>query len=185
MISTGELRKGATIELDGVLYQVMEYNHIKMGRGSAQIRMKLRDVRAGHIIERTFQNGERFPRARLDHHAVKYLYEDGGFYYFMDEENFEQYMLSPEQLGDGLHYLKDEMVIDLTTYDGEAIGVELPTSVDLTITETGPAFKGDTAQGGTKPATLETGYVVQVPLFLNNGDKIKVDTRTGQYVERA
>ncbi len=184
MISTGDLRKGVTIELDGKLYTIMDWEHIKMKR-TALVHMKLRDVRAGHTIDRTFQAGERFPRARLDHHSVKYLYEADGFYYFMDDENFEQYMLTPEQLGDGLNYLKDEMVIDLTTYEGEAIGVELPTTVFLTITETGPAFKGDTAQGGTKPATVETGYVVQVPLFVNNGDKIKIDTRTGQYLERA
>lgn len=185
MISTSELRKGVTIELDGKLYSILEYEHIKMGRGSAQVRIRLKDVRAGHITERTFQAGERFPRARLERRTVQYLYEDGGLYYFMDKETFEQTPLTKEQLGDALNYLKEEFSLDLLTYQNEAIGVEIPLNVELQITETGPSFKGDTAQGGTKPATLETGLVVQVPLFLNNGDRVKVDTRTGQYIERA
>ena len=185
MISTGELRKGVTIELDGKLYTILDYEHIKVGRGSAQVRMKLRDVRAGHTIDRTFQAGEKFPRARLDRSTAQYLYNDADLYYFMDQESFEQTGVTKEQLGDAINYLKDEMNVELVTYVGEPIGVELPVSVDLAIAETGPAFKGDTAAGGTKPATLETGLVVQVPLFLNTGDRVKVDTRTGQYLERA
>lgn len=185
MISTGELRKGVTIELDGKLYTILDYEHIKVGRGSAQVRMKLRDVRAGHTIDRTFQAGEKFPRARLDRNNAQYLYNDGDLYYFMDQASFEQTGLTRELLGDAMNYLKDEMNVELVTYDGEPIGVELPVSMDLVIAETGPAFKGDTAAGGTKPATLETGLVVQVPLFLNTGDRVKVDTRTGQYLERA
>lgn len=185
MISTGDLRKGVTIELDGKLYTILDYEHIKVGRGSAQVRMRLRDVRGGHTIERTFQAGERFPRARLERHTVQFLYQDGDLYNFMDQESYDQYALSKGQLGDALSYLKDGMNIDLMTYESEPIGVELPLSVELAIAETGPSFKGDTAQGGTKPATLETGLVVQVPLFLNNGDRVKVDTRTGQYIERA
>ncbi|MSQ27212.1 MAG: elongation factor P [Dehalococcoidia bacterium] len=185
MISTGELRKGVTIELDGKLYSILEYEHIKMGRGSAQVRIRLRDVRAGHITERTFQAGERFARARLERRTVQYLYEDDGLYYFMDKETFEQTPLTKEQLGDALNYLKGEFTLDLLTYQTEAIGVEIPLNVELQITETGPSFKGDTAQGGTKPATLETGLMVHVPLFLNTGDRVKVDTRTGQYIERA
>ena len=185
MISTGELRKGVTIELDGKLYTIIDYEHIKMGRGSAQVRMKLKDVRAGHTIEKTFQAGERFPRARLEHATVQFLYSDGDLYYFMDQENYEQTGLTRELLGDALNYLKEEMTVDLLTYDNDPIGVEIPLSVELTIAETGPSFKGDTAAGGTKPATMETGLVVQVPLFLNTGDKIKVDTRTGAYLERA
>ena len=185
MISTGELRKGVTIELDGKIYAILDYEHIKVGRGYAQVRMRLRDVRAGHTIERTFQAGERFPRARLDRHTVRYLYEEDGLYYFMDQDSYEQSALNKEQLGDALSYLKEETTLDLLTYENEPIGVELPLSVELTITDTGPSFKGDTAQGGTKPATLESGLVVQVPLFLNNGDKVKVDTRTGAYIERA
>jgi len=185
MISTGELRKGVTIELDGKHYTILDYEHIKVGRGSAQVRMKLRDVRAGHTIDRTFQAGEKFPRARLDRNSAQYLYNDGDLYYFMDQASFEQTGLTRELLGDAMNYLKDEMNVELVTYDGEPIGVELPVSVDLVIAETGPAFKGDTAAGGTKPATLETGLVVQVPLFLNTGERVKVDTRTGQYLERA
>ena len=185
MIGTGDLRKGITIELDGKLYTIMDYEHIKVGRGSAQVRMKLRDVRAGHTVDRTFQAGERFPRARLDHHTVQYLYEESGLYYFMDQTTFEQYPLTQDQLGNALSYLKEEMSIELLTYENDPIGVELPLSVELLVTETGPSFKGDTAQGGTKPATLETGLLVHVPLFLNNGDKVKVDTRTAQYIERA
>lgn len=185
MISTGELRKGVTIELDGKLYTILDYEHIKMGRGSAQVRMRLRDVRGGHTIEKTFQAGERFPRARLDRATVQFLYQDGDLYYFMDQESYEQMGLSAELLGDNVNYLKDGMTVDLLTYAGEPISVEFPLSVELEITETGPSFKGDTAQGGTKPAVLETGLTVQVPLFLNNGDRVKVDTRTGQYLERA
>ena len=185
MISTGELRKGVTIELDGKLYSILDYEHIKMGRGSAQVRMKLRDVRAGHTIERTFQAGERFPRARLERRTVQYLYEEDGLYYFMDQETYEQTQVSKDLLADALSYLKEQMTLDLLTYEGEAIGIELPLSLELEITETGPSFKGDTAQGGTTPATLETGLGVQVPLFLNVGARVKVDTRTGQYVERA
>lgn len=185
MISTGELRKGVTIELDNKLYTILDYEHIKMGRGSAQVRIKLRDVRGGHTIEKTFQAGERFPRARLEKNTVTYLYEDGGMYVFMNKETYEQYTLGKDQLGEQLHYLKDEMACELLTYENEPIGLELPLNVELLITETGPSFKGDTASGGTKPATTETGLVVQVPLFLNNGDRIKVDTRTGAYIERA
>ncbi len=185
MINTSELRKGVTIELDNKLYTILEYEHIKMGRGSAQVRIKLRDVRAGHTIEKTFQAGERFPRARLERFPVTFLYEDGDMYVFMNKDTFDQYSLSKDQLGEQLNYLKDEMPCELLTYENESIGLELPLSVELTITDTGPSFKGDTASGGTKPATLETGLVVQVPLFLNRGDKVKVDTRSGAYLERA
>ena len=185
MISTSDLKKGVTIELDGKLFTILDYEHIKVGRGSAQVRMRLKDVRAGHITERTFQAGERFPRARLDRNTVQYLYQDGDLYYFMDQVTYEQSALNREQLADAMSYLKEGMTLDLLTYDGDPIGVEMPLSIELTITETGPSFKGDTAQGGTKSATLETGLVVQVPLFLNTGDKVKVDTRTGKYVERA
>ena len=139
MISTGELRKGVTIELDGKLYSILDYEHIKMGRGSAQVRMKLRDVRAGHTIERTFQAGERFPRARLERRTVQYLYEEDGLYYFMDQETYEQTPVSKDLLADALSYLKEQMTLDLLTYEGEAIGIELPLSLELEITETGPS----------------------------------------------
>ncbi|MBI2863618.1 MAG: elongation factor P [Chloroflexi bacterium] len=184
MISTGELKKGVTIELDGQLYNIVEYSHIKMGRGSAQVRMKLRDVRAGHLIERTFQAGEKFQRVYLDHRSAQYLYSDGEFYHFMDTESFEQFTLSPQVLADATDYLLENTVVDLLMYGEEPIGVELPITVELRVTQTDPGFKGDTATGGNKPATLETGLVVQVPLFINTGDLLKIDTRTGSYIER-
>jgi len=184
MISRGELRKGITIELDGELYQVLDYQHLKLGRGSAQTRLKLRDIRAGHTIERTFQATEKFVRARLDFKSMQYLYNDGDLYYFMDEETFEQMPLSASQLGNALNYLKEGMSLQISSYRGELVGVELPITVELQVSETEPGFKGDTATAGTKPAKLETGITIQVPLFVNQGDIIKVDTRNGAYLER-
>lgn len=184
MISTGDLRKGVTIELDGVLYNVMDYQHIKMGRGSAQVRLRLRDVRQGHTIERTFQAGEKFSRARLDRHPMQFLYEDGGLYYFMNTETYDQTPLTKDQVGDALDYLKENGTVDLLTYGDDPIGVELPTTVDLKVVQTEPGFKGDTTSGATKAATLETGKTVQVPLFIDEGNVLKIDTRTGQYIER-
>ncbi|TAK35213.1 MAG: elongation factor P [Chloroflexota bacterium] len=184
MITTGELKKGVTIELDGKLYQVLDYQHIKMGRGSAQVRLRLKDIRAGHIIERTFQAGDKFTRARLEQRPAQYLYTDGDLYHFMDTENFEQTALGKDVLGDAVSYLKDEMVVQLLKYGEEPIGVDLPITVDLKVVQTDPGFKGDTATGGNKPAQLETGLTVNVPLFVNTGDVIRVDTRTGQYIER-
>jgi len=183
MITSGELRKGLTIELEGKLYQVIDYQHIKMKR-TALIRLKLYDIRAGHTIERTFQSGEKFIRARLDYRSMQYLYNDGNLYYFMDEENFEQVSLDSNQLGDTINYLKEGMSLQISSYQGELIGVELPTAVELQVIDTGPGFKGDTATAGNKPATLETGITIQVPLFINQGDIIKVDTRDGSYLER-
>jgi len=184
MISGSELRKGITIELDGELYQVLDYQHIKMGRGSAQVRLRLRDIRAGHTIEQTFQSSEKFVRARLDYRRMQYLYNDGDLYYFMDEENYEQMPLSTTQLGDAVNYLKEGMSLEVSSYKDELVGVELPITVELQVIDTGPGFKGDTATAGNKPATLETGITIQVPLFINTGDIIKVDTRTGSYLER-
>lgn len=184
MISTGEIKRGMTIEIDGNLYQIVEFQHIKMGRGSAQVRMKLRDVRKGDTIERTVQAGERFTRARLDHRNVQFLYRDGDHYHFMDTTTYDQLILDSEQLGDTADYLIDSMVVQLNEYQGEAIGVEIPASVALRVKSTEMGVKGDTATGAMKRATLETGLVVNVPLFVNEGDKIKVDTRTGEYQER-
>jgi elongation factor P len=184
MIESTEARKGIVIELDGHLYQVADYQHIKIGRGSAQVRLKLRDIRAGHTIERTFQAGERFHRARLEERPAQYLYRDGDLYYFMDQESFEQSTLTAEQLGSALDYLKEGTVLQISIHDGQPIGIELPITVDLEVSETGPAFKGDTAQSGGKPATLETGITIQVPFFVESGDIVRVDTRSGEYVER-
>jgi len=183
MITSGELRKGITIELEGKLYQVVDYQHIKMKR-TALVRLKLYDIRAGHTIERTFQSSEKFTRARLDYRSMQYLYNDGNLYYFMDKENFEQVSLDSNQLGDTINYLKEGMSLQISSYKDELIGVELPTAVELQVIETGPGFKGDTATAGNKPAKLETGITIQVPLFINQGDIIKVDTRSGSYLER-
>ncbi len=185
MISTGDMRKGVTIELDGVLYSVLEYQHIKVGRGSAQVRLRLRDVRGGHTIERTFQAGEKFTRARLERHPMQFLYADGEFFHFMNTETYDQMQLTPDQVGDAAQYLIENGTCDVLTYQDAPIGVELPSAVVLTVTRTDPGFKGDTATGGNKPATMETGLVVNVPLFVNEGDRIKVHTDTGAYLERA
>ena len=183
MISGSELRKGIIIELEGKLYQVVDYQHIKMKR-TALARVKLRDMQAGHTIERTFQSDEKFTRARLDYRNSQYLYNDGNLYYFMDEESYEQIAISAEQLGDTLNYLKEGMSLGISSYKGELVGVELPITVELKVIDAGPSFKGDTATAGNKPAKLETGITIQVPLFINNEDIIKVDTRTGSYLER-
>lgn len=184
MISGSELRKGVIIELEDKLYQVLEYQHIKMKR-TALARVKLRDISAGHTIERTFQSGEKFTRVRLDSRPMQYLYSDDDLYYFMDEENYEQIPLSTGQLGDAINYLKEGMSLEVSSYKGKLVGVELPVAVELQVTETEPGFKGDTATAGNKPAKLETGITIQVPLFINTGDVIKVDTRSGEYLERA
>ena len=180
-----DARKGTTFEMDGHLYSVIEYQHIKIGRGSATVRLKLRDIRAGHNTEKTFQSGDKLNDVQVLQRPAQYLYSDDDFYYFMDQDTFDQIPMNGDQLGDALNYLKEGMMIQLSTYEGDAIGLDLPLNVELEITETGPSFKGDTAQGGTKPAVMETGITVQVPMFLNTGDMIKVDTRTGTYVERA
>lgn len=184
MISRGELRKGIIIELDGELYQVLDYHHLKLGRGSAQIRLKVRDIRGGHTIERTFQATEKFARARLDYRTMQYLYNEGDLYYFMDEENFEQLPINASHLGDALNYLKEGMSLEVSSYKGELVDVELPITVELEVTQTEPGFKGNTATAGNKPARLETGLKIQVPLFVSQGDIIKVDTRNGTYLER-
>lgn len=184
MVSTGDLRKGIAIELDGELWQVLDYHHIKMGRGSAQVRIKLRNVKKGQTIERSFQAGEKWPRAWLDRRSIQYLYRDGDNFHFMDAESFEQFSLSAEQLDDAVSFLKEGMTLDRVSYEGETIGVELPVTVDLVVTQTEPGFAGDTQTGARKQATLETGHVVMVPLFVDAGDTIRVDTRTGEYQTR-
>src|SRR5213594_3688335 len=170
--------------MDNQLFQVMDYQHLKIGRGSAQVRMRLRNVRTGAVIDRTVQAGEKWPRVRLEHRSVQYLYEDPPNYVFMDQENYDQMTLSREQLGEAVSYLKDGLEMELLMHDTDPIGVELPITVDLRIEETEPGFRGDTASGGTKPAKLESGLTVNVPLFVNEGEMIKVDTRTGTYIER-
>jgi len=184
MINATELRRGVIIELEDKLYQVVDYQHVKMKR-TALARVKLRDISAGHTIERTFQSDEKLVRARLDSRQMQYLYNDGNLYYFMDQENFEQMPLTSGQLGDALNYLKEGNSVEVSSYKGEVVGLVLPITVELEVTETEPGFKGDTATAGSKPAKLETGLTIQVPLFINQGDMIKVDTRTGTYLERS
>ena len=184
MINATELRRGVIIELENKLYQVVDYQHVKMKR-TALARVKLRDINAGHTIERTFQSDERLVRARLDSRQMQYLYNDGDLYYFMDTENFEQMPLTSAQLGDALNYLKEGNLVEVSSYKDEIVGIALPITVELAVAETEPGFKGDTATAGTKPAKLETGLTIQVPLFINEGDTIKVDTRTGTYLERS
>lgn len=184
MVSTGDLRKGIAIELDGELWQVLDYHHIKMGRGSAQIRIKLKNIKRGQTVERSFQAGEKWPRAFLDKGPVQFLYRDGDDYHFMDNESYEQFSISAQQLDEAVGYIKEGMTLDRTSHQGETIGVELPITVDLVVTETEPGFAGDTQSGAKKPATLETGLVVQVPIFVAEGDVIRIDTRTGEYQTR-
>ena len=184
MISTSDLHKGVVIELDGDLWQILDYHHIKMGRGSAQVRIKLRNIKRGQTVERSFQAGEKWPRAQLDHRQIQFLYQDGDDYHFMETESYEQFHLSAEQLDDAVNYLKDCMLLDRTSYEGETIGVELPVTVDLKVVETEPGFAGDTQTGARKAARLETGLTIQVPIFVNEGDTIRVDTRTGEYQTR-
>lgn len=185
MISTNDFHTGLTIELEGEVYAVVDFQHVKPGKGSAFVRSKLRNVKTGFTIERTFRAGEKIPRAHIDYREMQYLYSSGEDNFFMDTSTYEQINLSDEKLGDNKKYLKENMIIGIQMYEGAPIGVELPNSVELVVVETDPGLRGDTASGGTKPATLETGAVVQVPLFVNIGEVIRVDTRTGQYLERA
>jgi elongation factor P len=184
VISTGDLRKNVVIELDGEIWQVLDYHHIKMGRGSAQVRIKLRNIKRGQTVERSFQAGEKWPRAYLETREVQFLYSDGNEYHFMDNQSYEQFSMNAATLGETAQYLKDGMTLDRTSYEGETIGVELPVTVDLKVVDTEPGFAGDTQSGARKPATTETGLVVQVPLFVGAGDTIRVDTRTGDYQTR-
>ena len=184
MIDVNELRKGVTFELDGNLYKVVDYSHNKTGRGNANIKVKARNLLTGSNVERTFSSGQSVQDVSLDFSNVSYLYKDGDSYIFMDNQTFEQPAISKKSLGDSADYLKEGMEVKLTFYKGEPIDVELPTSVDLKVVEAEMAIRGDTATGVTKKVTTETGVTVQVPNFVNVGDTIRVDTRTGEYVTR-
>lgn len=185
MISTNDFRTGLTIEIDGDAFQVVDFQHVKPGKGAAFVRSKLRNLRTGAVVERTFNAGEKLPRARIERREYQYLYSDGAVYNFMDMETYDQTGLTEEQLGDAIKYLKENMTLSVLIYQGKPMGVDMPNYVELTVTETTPGIKGDTASGGSKPATLETGYIVQVPFFINVGDVLQIDTRTGQYLKRA
>ncbi len=184
MISAGEFRNGITFELEGNVFQIIEFQHVKPGKGAAFVRTKLKNVITGGVVEKTFRPTEKMPKAHIDRKDYEYLYADGDLYYFMDQETYEQMPLSAEQLGDALKFMKENMVVKVLSYKGNVFGVEPPTFVELVVTETEPGFKGDTATGATKPATLETGATINVPLFIDEGTTIRVDTRTGEYMER-
>jgi elongation factor P len=185
MIDVNELRKGVTFELDGRLYKVLDYSHNKPGRGNATIRTKVRDLRSGNVLDKTFQSGDRVQDIRLDHHQATFLYADGNLFHFMDSENYEQTAISAAVVGENAPFLKEGQEIKLTFHETEPIDVELPASVDLKVVEAEMAVKGDTATGATKSVKTETGLKVAVPLFVENGDTIRVDTRTGDYLTRA
>ena len=184
MINAGELRPGNTVERNGELYQVLEFNHIKMGRGTAIVRTKFKNLTSGAVTEETFRPEEKFGRARIERNEAQFLYQDGDAYVVMDNTSFDQHTLGADVLGDARKFLKEGEPLFLLQYDGRILGVDLPTSVELEVTYTEPGFRGDTANAGSKPATLETGVSVDVPLFVNQGDRIRVDTRNGRYIER-
>ncbi|MGO4887116.1 elongation factor P [Anaerobacillus sp. MEB173] len=185
MVSVNDFKTGLTIEVDGGIWQVIEFQHVKPGKGAAFVRSKLRNLRTGAIQEKTFRAGEKVSKAHIENRRMQYLYETGGVYTFMDNESYEQLELQANQIEYELKFLKDNMIVQIMTYQGETLGVELPNTVELEVTETEPGIKGDTASGGTKPATLETGLTVQVPFFINQGDVLVIDTRTGHYISRA
>jgi elongation factor P len=185
MISTGDLKKGLTIEFDGQVCTILDWQHVKIGRGGAIVRMKLRNLRSGASFERTCDAGDKFKRVYLEHVTVTYQYQDGDQYHFMDTSSFEDIVLTEAQLGDAKNYLIDNLELDIVLCEGQPLSVELPEKLVLRVEYTEPGFKGDTATGGTKPAKTETGLVVQVPLFVLIGDQIRVNTTTGAYVERA
>jgi elongation factor P len=184
MISAGDLRPGNTVERQGELLQVLEFAHNKQGRGTAIVRAKFKNLQTGAVTEETFRPEEKFGRARIERSEAQYLYQDGDNYMVMDITTYDQFPLTPDQLGDARRYLKENDNLFLLTHEGSVLGIDLPTSVELEVTQTDPGFKGDTANAAFKPATVETGLVVDVPLFVNEGDRIRVDTRTGKYVER-
>ena len=184
MISVNDLKKGLTLELDNGLWSVVEFLHVKPGKGAAFVRTKLKNVETGNVLEKTFRAGEKVGKATLDRREMQYLYKEGADFVMMDMESYEQLPLTEIQVGDGIKYLKENMVVQVLLHNNRVIGVDLPAHVELEVVDTPPAEKGNTAQGGTKPATLETGAVVNVPFFVANGDMIRIDTRTNEYLDR-
>ena len=184
MIAAGDFRNGVTIELEGNVYQIIEFQHVKPGKGAAFVRTKLKNIKSGGVVEKTFRPTEKCPKAHVDRKDMQYLYNDGDLYYFMDSETFEQISLNADAVGDSLKFVKENEVCKVCSYKGDVFAIEPPLFVELVITDTEPGFKGDTATGATKPATVETGALVQVPLFVDQGETIKIDTRTGEYLSR-
>ncbi|HIZ78656.1 MAG TPA: elongation factor P [Candidatus Lachnoclostridium stercorigallinarum] len=184
MISAGDFRNGMTLEIDGNVCQIIEFQHVKPGKGAAFVRTKIKNVISGGVVERTFRPTEKFPAARIDRVDMQYLYSDGDLFYFMNVETFDQIALNSDTIGDALKFVKENEMCKICSYNGSVFSVEPPLFVELEVTDTEPGFKGDTATGATKPATLETGATINVPLFVNIGDKLKIDTRTGEYLSR-
>ena len=184
MISAGDFRNGITIELEGNVYQIIEFQHVKPGKGAAFVRTKLKNIKSGGVVEKTFRPTEKCPQARIDRREMQYLYADGDLYNFMDTENYEQMAMSAADIQDSMKFVKENEMVKMLSHNGSVFAVEPPLFVELEITETEPGFKGDTATGATKPAVVETGATVYVPLFVNQGDTIKIDTRTGEYLSR-
>ena len=184
MISAGDFRNGVTIEVDGNIFQIIEFQHVKPGKGAAFVRTKLKNIINGGVVEKTFRPTEKFPQARIDRKDMQYLYADGDLFTFMDTETYDQISLNRDTVGDALKFVKENEVCKVCSHNGSVFAVEPPLFVELEITDTEPGFKGDTATGASKPATVETGALVYVPLFVNQGDKIKIDTRTGEYLSR-
>lgn len=184
MISAGDFRNGITIELDNNIFQIIEFQHVKPGKGAAFVRTKLKNIKNGGVVEKTFRPTEKCPQARIDRNDMQYLYSDGDLFHFMNTENYEQIALNAESIGDALKFVKENEMCKVCSHNGNVFAVEPPLFVELVITETEPGFKGDTATGATKPAVVETGATVYVPLFVEQGDKIKIDTRTGDYLSR-
>ena len=185
MVSASDFRNGVTIEVEGNVYQIIEFQHVKPGKGAAFVRTKLKNIINGGVTERTFRPTEKFPQARIERKDMQYLYSDGELFNFMDTESYEQIAINKEVVGDSLKFVKEEEMVKINSYNGGVFAIEPPLFVELVITETEPGFKGDSATGASKPATVETGAQVSVPLFVNQGDKIKIDTRTGEYLGRA
>ncbi len=185
MISASEFRNGITIEKDGQVLEIIEFQHVKPGKGAAFVRTKLKDIVNGGVTETTFRPTEKFPQARIDRKEYQYLYKDGDLYTFMDTENYDQVSLGADVVGDSMKFVKENEMVRINSYNGNAFAIEPPLFVELEIIDTEPGFKGNTATGATKPATVETGAQVAVPLFVDNGEKIKIDTRTGEYLSRA
>ena len=184
MITAGDFKNGITIELDGSVYQIIEFQHVKPGKGAAFVRTKLKNIKSGGVVEKTFRPTEKFPQAHIDRKDMQYLYADGDLFNFMDTESYEQVALSKDIVGDALKFVKENEMVKVCSHNGNVFSIEPPLFVELEISDTEPGFKGDTATGASKPATVETGAQVSVPLFVNTGDKIKIDTRTGEYLSR-
>ena len=184
MISAGDFRNGVTLEIEGNIYQILEFQHVKPGKGAAFVRTKLKNIISGGIVEKTFRPTEKFPKAHIERKDMQYLYTDGELYHFMDVETYDQIALNEETIGDALKFVKENEMVKICSHNGNVFAVEPPLFVELQITDTEPGFKGDTAQGATKPATVEKGAVVYVPLFVEQGDVLKIDTRTGEYLSR-